>query len=71
MKTITDELGNPHLLSVPITQHITAEQKEKFEGKDVAITCSKLGHDHVLAVMKKCKTFENRKEEIFTRYFGT
>lgn len=21
--------------------------------------------------MKKCKTFENRKEEIFTRYFGT
>ena len=33
MKTITDGEGKRHLLSVPITQSVTAEQKASFEGK--------------------------------------
>ena len=33
MNTITDESGDRHILSVPITQHITSEQKADIEGK--------------------------------------
>ena len=29
-KMITDQSGKKHILSVPITQHVTAEQKEKL-----------------------------------------
>lgn len=71
MKTVTDANGKRHLLSVPITQHVTTEQKEKLEkaGK-VALRCSALHGDKVLAVMHKPSFFANRKEEICTRTFG-
>ena len=70
MKTITDEEGKRHLLSVPITQSVTAEQKAAFEGeKKIAIKCSKLGDD-ILAVIENPVFFDNRKEEICARTFG-
>ena len=72
MKTVTDANGKRHLLSVPITQHVTDEQKAAFEGKDaIAVRCSAIAGDRVLAVMHKPSFFENRKEEICTRTFGT
>ena len=72
MKTITDETGKRHLLSVPITQHLTAEQKTALEGESrIALRCTALGSDDVLAVIEKPVFFENRKEEICTRTFGT
>ena len=41
MKTITDGNGKRHLMSVPITQSVTAEQKAELEGKaKVALKCS-------------------------------
>ena len=71
LKMITGEDGKKHLLSVPITQHITEEDKKRFEGKKkIAIKCSKLS-DEVLAVIEEPEIFENRKEEICTRIFGT
>ena len=71
MKTITDEVGKRHLLSVPITQPVTAEQKAELEGADrIALKCTALGDD-VLAVIEKPVFFDNRKEEICTRTFGT
>jgi len=70
MKTVTDKNGKSHLLSVPITQHVTDEEKAVLEGKPaVALKCSALG-DKVLAVMHKPTFFANRKEEICTRTFG-
>ena len=71
MKTVTDATGKRHLLSVPITQHVTTEQKEKLEkaGK-IALRCSAIAGDRVLAVMHKPTFFTNRKEEICTRTFG-
>jgi len=43
MKTLTDKDGQKHLLSVPLTQSVTAEQKAKFEGKEkIAIKCTKI-----------------------------
>lgn len=38
--------------------------------KKVALKCSKIG-DHVLAVIENPVFFDNRKEEINTRTFGT
>ena len=71
MKTLTDNEGRRHLLSVPITQDITAEQKADLEGeKAVALTCTALGSDEVLAVINKPEIFDNRKEEICARTFG-
>ena len=70
MKTVTDN-GKKHLFSVPITQHITAEQREALKDeKRIAITCSKLG-PKVLAIIEEPVFYENRKEEISTRTFGT
>ena len=72
MKTITDSTGKRHLLSVPITQHLTADQKAALEGESrIALRCTALGSDDVLAVIEKPTFFENRKEEICTRTFGT
>lgn len=70
MNTVTDEVGQRHLLSVPITQHVTAEQKAELEkeGK-IAIKCTKFS-DKVLATIEKPVFFENRKEEICARTFG-
>jgi len=71
MQTVTDETGHPHLLSVPITQHVTAEEKAALEGAaSVALVCPELGED-VLAVINGPQFFDNRKEEISTRTFGT
>ena len=70
MKTVTDANGVAHLLSVPITQHVTTEQKEALTGKPaVALKCSKIS-DKVLAVIHKPTFFANRKEEICARTFG-
>jgi len=70
MKTVTDKHGKIHLMSVPITCHVTTEQKEKLTGKSaVALKCSAIS-DKVLAVMHKPVFFSNRKEEICTRTFG-
>ncbi len=71
MKMITDDDGKKHILSVPITQHVTAGEKEKLEGKHkIAIKCTQLSND-ILAVIEEPVFFENRKEEISTRVFGT
>lgn len=71
MKTITDSNGKRHLLSVPITQSVTAEQKASFEGaRKIAIKCTAIGSDDVLAVINNPVFFDNRKEEISTRTFG-
>jgi len=71
MKTVTCKSGKAHLMSVPITQHVSAEQKAALEGKaSVAIKCSAACGDKILAVMHKPTFFNNRKEEICTRTFG-
>ena len=71
MKTLTDGEGRRHLLSVPITQSVTAEQKAELEGESrIAIKCSAIGSKEVLAVINKPVFFDNRKEEICARTFG-
>ena len=71
MQTIIDDVGERHLMSCPITQPVTNEQKAELEGQDeIAIKCSAIGND-VLAVIRKPVFFENRKEEICARTFGT
>lgn len=71
MNTITDKDGKKHILSVPITHHITAEQKEKFkDAKKIALKCSAISND-VLAVIEEPEFYDNRKEEICTKTFGT
>ena len=46
MKTITDGEGKRYLMSVPITQSVSAEQKTALEGQaKVAIKCSAIGGD--------------------------
>jgi 3'-phosphoadenosine 5'-phosphosulfate synthase len=72
MKTVTDAHGKRHLLSVPITQYVSDDEKKALEGKPaVALKCSAIAGDKVLAVMHKPTFYENRKEEICTRTFGT
>ena len=74
MNTITDEHGKRHILSVPITQYVTDKQRSDFQGVDrIAIKCSKLSgsEDDVLAIIEKPEFFDNRKEEICTKTFGT
>lgn len=67
-KTLTDEVGKRHLLSVPITQSVTAEQKATLTGeKKIALKFK----DQVYAVINEPVFFDNRKEEIITRTFGT
>lgn len=71
LKMITADDGKKHLLSVPITQHISTEDKDRFQGKSkIGIKCSKLS-DELLAVIEEPVFFQNRKEEISTRVFGT
>lgn len=71
MNTVTDHEGKRHLMSVPITQDVSADQKAELENEQrVAIKCSELSND-VLAVINKPVFFTNRKEEISTRTFGT
>lgn len=72
MKTLTDATGKRHLFSVPITQHCTKEQMQalKFE-KRIALKCTALGNDDVYAIIENPVFYENRKEEISSRIFGT
>ena len=71
MKTISDEVGTRHLMSCPITQPVTAAQKAELEGQtQIAIKCSAIGND-ILAVISNPVFFDNRKEEICSRTFGT
>ena len=71
MKTLTDAAGKRHLFSVPITQHCTKEQYETLKGeKYIALKCSALS-DEVYAVIENPVFYENRKEEISARVFGT
>lgn len=71
MKTLTDASGKRHLFSVPITQPVTKEQYEALKGQTkIALKCSALSED-VLAVIENPVFFENRKEEICARTFGT
>ena len=72
MKTLTDSVGKRHLFSVPITQHVTKEQADALKGeKRIALRCSALKNDDVYAVIENPVFYENRKEEISTRVFGT
>lgn len=71
MNTVTDKDGKKHILSVPITQPVTAEQKAELEGHSrIAIRCPKISDD-VLVVVESPEFFDNRKEEIATKTFGT
>lgn len=71
MKTVTDSHGKRHLFSVPITQPVTKEQADSLKGeKKIALKCSKVSNT-VLAVIENPVFFENRKEEISARIFGT
>ncbi len=71
MKTITTKCGRKFLFSVPITQSLTKEEMESLKGENqVALRCSKVS-TQVLAVIENPVFFDNRKEEISTRTFGT
>lgn len=71
MKTLTVN-GRRHLFSVPITQSVTAQQRDELKGeKRVALRCPKVLNNEVLAVIENPVFYENRKEEISTRIFGT
>jgi len=68
MKTVTTADGQAHLLSVPITQPATTEQKDCLSScKQIALKWN----GQVLAVINDPVFFPNRKEEISTRTFGT
>jgi 3'-phosphoadenosine 5'-phosphosulfate synthase len=68
MNTVTCEEGKRHILSVPITQYLTGEQKSELEGHSkIALKWA----DEVLAVIEEPEFFDNRKEEISTKTFGT
>jgi 3'-phosphoadenosine 5'-phosphosulfate synthase len=68
MHTILDEVGGRHLLSVPITQHVTGEQKAALkDAKKVALKFRGV----IYAVINEPTFFDNRKEEIISRTFGT
>jgi 3'-phosphoadenosine 5'-phosphosulfate synthase len=57
-------------MSVPITQHCTKEFKEQCEkdgAKNVALTYN----GDIVAIVNGAEFFDNRKEEICTRTFGT
>jgi 3'-phosphoadenosine 5'-phosphosulfate synthase len=72
MKTLTDSTGHKHLFSVPITQAVTKEQKEQLQGeKRIALRSPAVSGGHVIAVIEDPVFYENRKEEISTRIFGT
>lgn len=71
MNMVRDQSGNRCILSVPITLHVTNEQKKNLEQfKQIAIKCSQISPD-VLAVIYEPEFFTNRKEEICAKKFGT
>ena len=71
MNTVTGRDGKKHILSVPITLSVTDEQKRALENESsIALTCKAIS-DQPLAIIHKPEFFENRKEEISTKTFGT
>ena len=71
MQTVTDNNGHAHLLSVPITQFLSTEEKDAMkDAPAVALVCDEVMGGEVLAVIHKPTFFANRKEEICTRTFG-
>jgi 3'-phosphoadenosine 5'-phosphosulfate synthase len=57
-----------HLMSVPLTLDVSAADKKRLEGQ------TKIGltyNQELLAVIEEPEFFENRKEEISTKTFGT
>ena len=68
MNTVTCDEGKRHILSVPITQYLTKEQKSELEGHPRIVLKSS---DEVLAVVEQPEFFDNRKEEICAKTFGT
>ena len=72
MKTLTDSTGHKHLFSVPITQSATKEQFEALKSEArIALRCPKVCNNEVLAVIENPVFFDNRKEELCARVFGT
>lgn len=71
MNTVTDKNGKRHILSVPITLSVTEDQKRALENeKMIALRCKAIS-DQPLAVIEGPEFFENRKEEIACKTFGT
>jgi 3'-phosphoadenosine 5'-phosphosulfate synthase len=68
MKTVTTKDGKRHLLSVPITMHVTDEQKAELTGASLV---SVKWNGEIVATISKPVFFENRKEEICSRTFGS
>jgi 3'-phosphoadenosine 5'-phosphosulfate synthase len=67
MRTVTDNEGRRHLLSVPITMHVSEQQKCALSTqKKFALRYKGVIH----AVVNGPQFFENRKEEICSRVFG-
>lgn len=67
MHTVTDKKGERHLLSVPITMHVTAAKKAEIgAAKLVAIKWN----GEIVATISEPVFFDNRKEEICARTFG-
>ena len=68
MNTINDENGNRHLMSVPLTQDVSAADVKRLSGQPtVAVTWN----DQLLALIEQPEFYPNRKEEISTKTFGT
>lgn len=68
MHTLQDEVGKRHLLSVPITLHCSAAQKAELAAeKKIALRWK----GEVVATIENPVFFDNRKEEICSRTFGT
>lgn len=71
MKTVTDKAGKRHMLSIPITQDISAEMKQALTGcKAVALCNERINGGKPIAVIRNPSFFLNRKEEICARAFG-
>jgi len=68
MQTVTGADGVAHMVSCPITQHATNEEKAACEG---AAQVALKYNGEVIAVINEPEFFTNRKEEICTRTFGT
>lgn len=72
MKTLTDSTGFKHLFSVPVTQSVTKEQYETLKSESrIALKCPDVNGNAVLAIIENPVFYENRKEEICARIFGT
>lgn len=69
-KAVTATDGQRFLHSVPITCHVSLEDKEKYTGSE-RLALRHYATNEVLAVIEKPEFYTNRKEEICARLFGT